>query len=78
MPSEKLEEETWTLCVKIIKSPPLVQWIGKRIMRRALDTDLEAILELGAHSAGLITGSEDSAEAARAFREKRSPVFKGR
>ncbi len=75
--ADKLEEETRALCEKIIKSPPLVQWVGKRILRRALSSTLEATLELCAHSSGILGGAEDSAEASKAFMEKRPPVFKG-
>lgn len=75
--ADKLEEETRALCDRIIKSPPLVQWVGKRIMRRALSSTLEATLELCAHSAGILSESEDSAEAKKAFMEKRPPIFKG-
>lgn len=75
--ADKLEEETRTLCDRIIKSPPLVQWVGKRIMRRALSSTLEATLELCAHSSGILSEAEDSVEARKAFTEKRPPVFKG-
>lgn len=78
VPAEKLEEETRALCDRIIKSPPLVQWVGKRIMRRALSSTLEATLELCAHSSGILADSEDAQEARRAFQEKRPPAFKGR
>ncbi|MBA7703422.1 Carnitinyl-CoA dehydratase [subsurface metagenome] len=77
VPADKLEDETRALCDKIIKSPPLVQWVGKRILRRALSSTLEATLELCAHSSGILSQSEDSAEAREAFFEKRPPVFKG-
>lgn len=75
--ADKLEEETRALCDRIIKSPPLVQWVGKRIMRRALSSTLEATLELCAHSSGILSEAEDSVEARNAFAEKRPPVFKG-
>ena len=75
--ADKLEEETRALCDKIIKSPPLVQWVGKRILRRALSSTLEATLELCAHSSGILSQAEDSVEARKAFAEKRPPVFKG-
>jgi len=75
--ADKLEEETRALCDRIIKSPPLVQWVGKRILRRALSSTLEATLELCAHSSGILSESEDAVEARQAFREKRPSVFKG-
>jgi 2-(1,2-epoxy-1,2-dihydrophenyl)acetyl-CoA isomerase len=78
VPSERLEEETRALCAKIVGSPPLVQWIGKRVMRRALDSTLEGTLEMCANASGILGHAEDSAEARRAFLEHRPPQFKGR
>ena len=77
-PADQLEAETRELCARIIKSPPLVQWIGKRIMRRALDSNLETTLDLAANASGILSASEDGQEARTAFFEKRDPVFKGR
>ena len=78
VPSESLEAGTRALCEKIIDSPPLVQWIGKRIMRKGLDSTLETTLDLSANAAGIVAGSEDAREARSAFLEKRRPHFKGR
>lgn len=78
VPAADLERETRELCGRIIKGPPLVQWIGKRIMRRALDSNLETTLDLCANASGILSASEDGQEARRAFVEKRDPVFKGR
>ena len=74
---EELEQTTRALCEKIIDSPPLVQWVGKRIMRRSLSGTLESTLELAAHSSAILGSSEDSKEARKAFVEKRKPDFKG-
>jgi len=62
----------------MIKSPPLVQWISKRIMRTAMDTSLEATMQLTANASGILDRSEDSREARKAFLEKREPHYKGR
>ncbi len=75
--SDKLEETTRALCDRIIKVPPLVQWVGKRIMRAALDSTLETTMVLTSNAGGILNGSEDAKEARRAFAEKRPPVFKG-
>ena len=56
----------------------MVQWIGKRIMRRALDSNLQTVQDLCANAAGILNGSEDSREARDAFFQKRTPAFKGR
>ena len=78
VPSENLEEEVRTLCDRIIKSPPMVQWINKRIMRVAVDSNLETTAVLTSNAAGILSGSEDAREARTALGERRDPVFKGR
>ncbi len=78
MSSEELEETTRALCDRIIRNPPLVQWINKRIMRSALDSNLETTAVLTSNSASILNGSEDAKEARAAFVERRDPVFKGR
>ena len=77
VPSEDLEETTRALCDRIIKTPPLVQWVSKRIMRAAMDSSLETTMVMTSNAGGILSGSEDAQEARKAFREKRSPVFKG-
>ena len=76
--SEKLEETTRELCDRIMRTPPMVQWISKRIMRAALDGSLENTMVLTSNAGGILDGSEDAHEARQAFLEKRAPVFKGR
>ena len=76
--ADKLEETTRDLCERIMRTPPMVQWISKRIMRAALDSSLETTMVLTSNAGGILQGSEDAQEARRAFLEKRRPVFKGR
>jgi enoyl-CoA hydratase/carnithine racemase len=78
VPAEKLEETTRELCERIMRTPPLVQWISKRIMRAALDSSLETTMVMTSNAGGILGGSEDAKEARQAFLEKRRPVFKGR
>jgi len=78
VPAGKLEETTRELCERIMRTPPMVQWISKRIMRAALDSSLETTMVLTSNAGGILQGSEDAQEARRAFLEKRRPVFKGR
>jgi 2-(1,2-epoxy-1,2-dihydrophenyl)acetyl-CoA isomerase len=78
VPSENLEEEVRALCDRIIKSPPMVQWINKRIMRVAVDSNLETTAVLTSNASGILNGSEDAREARAALAERRDPVFKGR
>ncbi|MFC1887059.1 enoyl-CoA hydratase/isomerase family protein, partial [Thermodesulfobacteriota bacterium] len=76
--SEELEQTTRDLCTRIIGTPPLVQWISKRIMRAALDSSLETTMVLTSNAGGILHASEDADEARRAFLEKRKPTFKGK
>ena len=78
VPSEQLEEMTRELCERIMRTPPLVQWISKRIMRASLDSSLETTMVLTSNAGGILGGSEDADEARRAFLEKRPPTFQGR
>ena len=61
-----------------MRTPPMVQWVSKRIMRAALDTTLENTMVLTSNAGGILNGSEDAEEARQAFLDKRAPVFKGR
>ncbi|MFH1602521.1 MAG: enoyl-CoA hydratase-related protein [Pseudomonadota bacterium] len=76
--ADKLEQTTRDLCERIMRTPPLVQWISKRIMRAALDSSLETTMVMTSNAGGILSGSEDAQEARRAFLEKRRPVFHGR
>ena len=76
--SNELEQTTRDLCDRIMRVPPMVQWVSKRIMRTAADTTLENTMVLTSNAGGILSGSEDADEARRAFLEKRAPEFKGR
>ena len=77
VPAEKLEETTRELCGRILSTPPMVQWISKRIMRAALDSSIETTMVMTSNAGGILHGSEDAREARQAFLEKRKPTFKG-
>ena len=76
--SDKLEETTRALCDRIMRTPPMVQWISKRIMRASMDSSIETTMVLTSNAGGILNGSEDAVEARQAFLEKRAPSFKGR
>ena len=76
--SEKLEETTRELCDRIMRTPPMVQWVSKRIMRASLDSTLENTMVMTSNAGGILNGSEDAIEARQAFLEKRAPTFHGR
>ena len=76
--SEELEQTTRDLCDRIMKTPPMVQWVSKRILRAAMDGSLETTTVLTSNAGGILGASEDAEEARLAFLEKRAPSFKGR
>ena len=76
--ADELESTTRELCERIIASPPLMQWVSKRVMRAAMDSSLETTMVLTSNAGDILSGSQDSKEAARAFVEKRKPQFTGR
>lgn len=78
VPSEELERTTRELCQRILDAPPLVQWISKRILRAALDSSLETTMVMTSNAADILQKAEDTVEARRALRERRTPQFKGR
>ena len=77
VPSENLEAEVRALCGEMLKSPPITQWVNKRNMRHALDSNLETTAVLTSNSAFILGQSEDAKEARQALLERRTPVFRG-
>src|SRR5262249_57547308 len=73
--ADKLEETTRDLCERIMRTPPMVQWISKRIMHAALDSSLETTMVLTSNAGGFLQGSEDPQEARPACTHKPRPVF---
>ncbi|MBI4283469.1 MAG: enoyl-CoA hydratase/isomerase family protein [Chloroflexi bacterium] len=78
VPHEELESATRELAEKILKNPPLAIKAAKRVIYAGLDMDLEANLEYIAPILKELRATEDHKEGARAFVEKREPVFKGK
>ncbi len=77
VPSEELEAEVRALCTRMAKSPPITQWINKRNIRHALDTNLETTAVLTSNAASILSQSEDAKEARQALSERRAPNFEG-
>lgn len=76
--SKNLETTTRNLCEDIIANPPLVQWVGKRIMRAAVDSNLETTMVLTSNGSDILSSSADAKEAREALVERRRPSFEGR
>jgi len=77
-PSNELEAEVHKLCDRMLKSPPLTQWINKRIIRAGLETTMETVAVMTSNAALILNSSEDEKEARAALSEHRDPVFRAR
>ena len=62
----------------MLKSPPLTQWINKRIIRAGMEATMETVAVMTSNASMILNSSEDSQEARAALRERRDPVFKAR
>jgi len=78
VPDARLEEETMALARKFANGPRVALRYMKRNMNAAESNTLAEQLDLEAWHHTRTGMTEDHKEAARAFVEKREPVFKGR
>lgn len=78
VPDAKLEDETMALAHRIAAGPRVALAYMKRNMNAAESGSLKELLDLEAWHHTRTGFTDDHREAARAFVEKRPPVFKGR
>ncbi len=77
VPHDQLMEETKQLAEKIANKPPLAVRMMKRAVYQAQSSTLRSHLDYISSQLALLSETQDHQEAARAFVEKRKPVFKG-
>jgi enoyl-CoA hydratase/carnithine racemase len=78
VPHDRLMEETMILAEKIADKPPLAVSITKRAVYHGQLGTLRSHLDYISSQVALLSETEDHREAARAFLEKRKPVFSGK
>jgi enoyl-CoA hydratase/carnithine racemase len=77
-PAGELDQATEQLCDELLACAPLAVGLAKRVIDAAAKPALAATLEQEVTSQALLAGSEDFAEGARAFLDRRDPEFAGR
>jgi enoyl-CoA hydratase/carnithine racemase len=78
VPHDHLMDEAFKLAEKIAEKPPLAVRMIKRAVYQAQTSTLRSHLDYISSQLALLTETEDHIEAAKAFLEKRKPVFTGK
>lgn len=78
LPAEGFAAQVAEYAKQLALGPPIALSLAKRLLTQSLNTDLMTQLQAELSSIHQCLASEDTAEAMRAFAEKRKPSFKGR
>jgi enoyl-CoA hydratase len=78
VPADRLEEEARRLARALAAKPAVALALAKRVVNGALDQALPAGCRLEVEAFATALATEDRAEGMRAFRERRTPAFRGR
>lgn len=78
IPHDDLLAETRAFAARLAAGPPLALGLAKAAVYRGLDLDLAAAFDYAATAEAITLTSQDHREGVAAFRERRTPEFKGR
>ena len=78
VPPDRLLEESLALAEKISSKPPLAVRMMKRAIYQSQTSTLRAHLDYISSQLALLSETQDHQEAAKAFLEKRKPLFTGK
>jgi enoyl-CoA hydratase/carnithine racemase len=78
VPADELMETTYKMASDIIKAAPLATRISKAGLYQGMNADLTTQLRWESLALSYLSGTGDAMEAAKAFVEKRDPIFRGR
>ena len=81
-PADQLMDHVWSVARELASGPPLVFAAIKQVAREAeamtFQTAMNAITKRQLDTVDILYDSDDNLEGARAFAEKRDPVWKGK
>jgi enoyl-CoA hydratase/carnithine racemase len=77
-PAGELDATTQALCDEVVSAAPIAVSLAKRVIDQAAKPVLEETLEREVQAQEQLAASNDFAEGASAFMEKRQPEFAGR
>ena len=78
VPHDKLRETTERFVQDILKNSPAIIKLAKIAINKSLETPLSAGMSYERDLFALCFGFEDQKEGAKAFLEKRKPIYKGK
>ena len=78
VPHEELMSATMELADKIAGKPPIAVQLAMEGIRRGLNWPMEEFMQYHSLAFSFCTETEDHQEGARAFVEKREPIFRGK
>jgi 2-(1,2-epoxy-1,2-dihydrophenyl)acetyl-CoA isomerase len=77
VPDDKLMEKTYEIAGRIAGNAPLSVRLIKRALTQGMNIDLRTHLDQISSHIAVVRSTEDHVEAIKAYREKRTPVYKG-